>query len=400
MTESWPIEVYGHDGTAHNCTLEPGDLLLYESHTVLHGRPFPLQGEYYANVFVHYKPIDHDRINDEDPRLHPHAALMQKAQQIKKTKEDANQREPHHMINPLKDPSDPRDPRLSRAHSRHVTDHEYDERDESNSNHHPQLPFVSNQEEESSQLRLRRGNNNSPRTDAFRREFSDVAGFGSARVDDPYQLATHTGKDAPADFASSATTMGISDQDADHALQAMGSFHHGRGQNPPINARNRADRGATAESDVQSPSDQNEQTRPYPLQRQNAVSQLDILPALPVLPPHASETHPRPPLSRQNGLRTHDIQAILHQHQDTDESNSETNLEKQRGQQPAAINNNNEMAANTDSLSHRSIGSDIMLQITEKTVEEKLSAITQEKDAQLTSKEQGENHETFQRNAS
>ena len=30
--------------------------MLYESHTVLHGRPFPLQGRHYANVFVHFQP--------------------------------------------------------------------------------------------------------------------------------------------------------------------------------------------------------------------------------------------------------------------------------------------------------------------------------------------------------
>ena len=34
-----------------------GDMVLYESHSVIHGRPFPLQGNYYANVFVHYEVI-------------------------------------------------------------------------------------------------------------------------------------------------------------------------------------------------------------------------------------------------------------------------------------------------------------------------------------------------------
>jgi hypothetical protein len=32
-----PLEVYGHDGKATNVTMEPGDMILYESHSVLHG---------------------------------------------------------------------------------------------------------------------------------------------------------------------------------------------------------------------------------------------------------------------------------------------------------------------------------------------------------------------------
>jgi len=57
--EPWPIEVYAHDGRAYNVTMEPGDMVLYESHSVLHGRPFPLKGRYYANVFIHFEPTGH-----------------------------------------------------------------------------------------------------------------------------------------------------------------------------------------------------------------------------------------------------------------------------------------------------------------------------------------------------
>jgi len=59
LDEPWPIEVYGHDGNAYNVTMEPGDMVLYESHSVLHGRPFPLQGRFYANIFVHFEPTGH-----------------------------------------------------------------------------------------------------------------------------------------------------------------------------------------------------------------------------------------------------------------------------------------------------------------------------------------------------
>ena len=37
VTEPWPLEVYDHGGRAHNLTLEPGEIILYESHSILHG---------------------------------------------------------------------------------------------------------------------------------------------------------------------------------------------------------------------------------------------------------------------------------------------------------------------------------------------------------------------------
>ncbi len=52
------MEVYGHDGKATNVTMEVGDMVFYESHSVIHGRPFPLKGDLYANVFVHFEPSD------------------------------------------------------------------------------------------------------------------------------------------------------------------------------------------------------------------------------------------------------------------------------------------------------------------------------------------------------
>lgn len=57
VDEPWPLEVIGHDGKAYNVTMLPGDLVLYESHSVIHGRPFPLKGRFMANVFIHFEPI-------------------------------------------------------------------------------------------------------------------------------------------------------------------------------------------------------------------------------------------------------------------------------------------------------------------------------------------------------
>lgn len=56
VDEDWPLEVYGRDGLAYNVTMQPGDMVLYESHSLIHGRPFPLKGKYFANIFIHFQP--------------------------------------------------------------------------------------------------------------------------------------------------------------------------------------------------------------------------------------------------------------------------------------------------------------------------------------------------------
>jgi prolyl 4-hydroxylase len=65
VDEPWPLEVIGHDGRAQNVTMEPGDMVLYESHSVIHGRPFPLKG-WVANLFVHFEPTGHSLRHSAD----------------------------------------------------------------------------------------------------------------------------------------------------------------------------------------------------------------------------------------------------------------------------------------------------------------------------------------------
>merc|ERR1712183_347124 len=70
VDEPWPLEVIGHDGRATNVTMEPGDMVLYESHSVIHGRPFPMRGNYFANAFIHFEPyapiIRNENIENND----------------------------------------------------------------------------------------------------------------------------------------------------------------------------------------------------------------------------------------------------------------------------------------------------------------------------------------------
>ena len=66
VDEEWPLEIYDHDGKAHNITFEPGDMVLFESHSVIHGRPFPLKGRFHANLFIHFEPTGHSLRHNAD----------------------------------------------------------------------------------------------------------------------------------------------------------------------------------------------------------------------------------------------------------------------------------------------------------------------------------------------
>ena len=52
---NWPLDFYDHDNNHHQVFFEDGDMLLYESLCV-HGRSTPFQGEYYRNMYFHWKP--------------------------------------------------------------------------------------------------------------------------------------------------------------------------------------------------------------------------------------------------------------------------------------------------------------------------------------------------------
>jgi len=52
--KDWSLEFHSHDGTVHQLTPQPGQIVFYESATCLHGRPTPFEGEYYRNFYVHY----------------------------------------------------------------------------------------------------------------------------------------------------------------------------------------------------------------------------------------------------------------------------------------------------------------------------------------------------------
>ncbi len=56
MDEPWPLQIHDHDGQEHTVLMEPGDMVLYESASAVHGREIALQGDWYANFFTHFRP--------------------------------------------------------------------------------------------------------------------------------------------------------------------------------------------------------------------------------------------------------------------------------------------------------------------------------------------------------
>jgi prolyl 4-hydroxylase len=53
----WPLHVVDIDGQALDVDLEPGELVLYESARISHGRPAPLKGRFHVGLFLHYRPV-------------------------------------------------------------------------------------------------------------------------------------------------------------------------------------------------------------------------------------------------------------------------------------------------------------------------------------------------------
>ena len=56
VTKDWDLHLLDNGGQHHAIILQPGDMVWYESARLLHGRPELFVGEYFDNLFIHYKP--------------------------------------------------------------------------------------------------------------------------------------------------------------------------------------------------------------------------------------------------------------------------------------------------------------------------------------------------------
>ena len=57
VDEPWALNIEDHFFRAHEVFLEPGEMVLYESARLNHGRIKPLNGDSFSNLFVHYYPV-------------------------------------------------------------------------------------------------------------------------------------------------------------------------------------------------------------------------------------------------------------------------------------------------------------------------------------------------------
>ena len=58
VNTEWPLFIEDNDYRQHEVFLKPGEIVYYEGGRLLHGRPIPLDGRWYANIFCHFKPAD------------------------------------------------------------------------------------------------------------------------------------------------------------------------------------------------------------------------------------------------------------------------------------------------------------------------------------------------------
>lgn len=56
LDSPWPLSISSLDGQVSQIDLAPGELVLYEGTRLAHGRPYPLHGDFYAGIFLHYFP--------------------------------------------------------------------------------------------------------------------------------------------------------------------------------------------------------------------------------------------------------------------------------------------------------------------------------------------------------
>ena len=63
VDKDWPLTLIDHEGGKKKVYLKPGEMLLYESAKMPHGRQFPFNGDYFDNLFVHFRPLT---INSHD----------------------------------------------------------------------------------------------------------------------------------------------------------------------------------------------------------------------------------------------------------------------------------------------------------------------------------------------
>jgi hypothetical protein len=67
LRSRWPFYIEDAEGHPHEISIEPGEMLFFAGTLLPHGRPYPLDGEYYASIFLHYTPVDAPAPGNDGP---------------------------------------------------------------------------------------------------------------------------------------------------------------------------------------------------------------------------------------------------------------------------------------------------------------------------------------------
>lgn len=59
VDQDWPLVIDDNYYRRHKVMLKPGEIIFYEGGRLTHGRPYPLDGDSFANIFCHFKPADY-----------------------------------------------------------------------------------------------------------------------------------------------------------------------------------------------------------------------------------------------------------------------------------------------------------------------------------------------------
>eukprot|EP00929_Paragymnodinium_shiwhaense_P041941 TRINITY_DN21785_c0_g1_i6.p1 TRINITY_DN21785_c0_g1~~TRINITY_DN21785_c0_g1_i6.p1 ORF type:complete len:415 (+),score=80.17 TRINITY_DN21785_c0_g1_i6:114-1358(+) len=60
--QGWPLEVITADRECYDVYLQPGQMVLYEGARLKHGRTMKFEGDYFANIFSHFRPTGRDEL--------------------------------------------------------------------------------------------------------------------------------------------------------------------------------------------------------------------------------------------------------------------------------------------------------------------------------------------------
>ncbi|CAB1098264.1 unnamed protein product [Ectocarpus sp. CCAP 1310/34] len=85
----WGLYVRGHDGVARDLFIEPGEIIFYESASVIHGRPQAFQGSRFANIFVHFSPAEGWDVTTKDVQRAANLGKTQKGHEESATDKKA-----------------------------------------------------------------------------------------------------------------------------------------------------------------------------------------------------------------------------------------------------------------------------------------------------------------------